>query len=301
MKFKSLIRNKKFQLSVLVIVILTITFILGGKNEVEPLDYSEIYYDESMMDEESLEEDETEKNNEQTNKDKDKKKEDQEKKKLEEKQTNKDKEVKQEKILEEDTLKKQGQNKEEVVKNQKVEKKEIIAQDNKSSSKKDEYRTDPIPQGKPEPKEWQQAKIDKEKKMTVTLSISARSILNNMDIFNKNKIEVLPSDGVIYQTQRVEFYEGESVFDVLLRETRKNKIHMEFNMTPIYNSNYVEGINNIYEFDCGELSGWMYKVNGWFPSYGSSRYELKDGDKIVWEYTCDLGRDIGGEKSAGRN
>ena len=27
-------------------------------------------------------------------------------------------------------------------------------------------------------------------------------------------------------------------------------------MTPIYNSHYVEGINNIYEFDCGELR-WM--------------------------------------------
>lgn len=300
MKFKNLIRNKKFQISVLVIAILTLTFFLGGKNEVEPLDYSEIYYDESMMEEESLDKEEAEKNNEQENKDKDEKKEDQEKEGLEEKQINNEEQAKQEKMIE-DTSKKQGQDKEELVKNQKAEKKEIIVQDNKDSGKKDEYKTDPIPQGKPEPKEWQQAKVDKEKKMTVTLSISARSILNNMDMFNKNKIEVLPSDGVIYQTQKVEFYEGESVFDVLLRETRKNKIHMEFNMTPIYNSNYVEGINNIYEFDCGELSGWMYKVNGWFPSYGASRYELKDGDKIVWEYTCDLGRDIGGEKSAGRN
>ena len=137
--------------------------------------------------------------------------------------------------------------------------------------------------------------------MTVTLSISAKTILNNIGMFDKDKMEVLPKDGVIYESQRVEFFEGESVFDVLLRETRKNKIHMEFNMTPVYNSNYVEAINNLYEFDCGELSGWMYKVNGWFPNYGSSRYELKDGDKIEWQYTCDLGRDIGGEKTAGGN
>ena len=43
---------------------------------------------------------------------------------------------------------------------------------------------------------------------------------------------------------------------------------------------YIEGINNLYEFDCGEQSGWMYSVNGWFPNYGCSRYQLKDGDVV---------------------
>lgn len=43
----------------------------------------------------------------------------------------------------------------------------------------------------------------------------------------------------------------------------------------MYNSAYIEGINNLYEFDCGSLSGWMYKVNEWFPNYGCSRYVLK--------------------------
>ena len=61
----------------------------------------------------------------------------------------------------------------------------------------------------------------------------------------------------------------------------------------MYSSVYVEGISNIYEFDCGELSGWMYKVNGWFPNYGCSRYQLKPGDRVEWVYTCDLGDDVG--------
>lgn len=69
--------------------------------------------------------------------------------------------------------------------------------------------------------------------------------------------------------------------------------------TPIYNSAYIEGIGNLYEFDCGELSGWMYKVNGWFPNYGCSRYRLKSGDRVEWVYTCDLGRDVGGYYSTG--
>lgn len=74
---------------------------------------------------------------------------------------------------------------------------------------------------------------------------------------------------------------------------------MEFSNTPMYNSAYIEGINNLYEFDCGELSGWAYKVNQWFPNYGASRYLLKDGDVIEWLYTCDLGTDIGGYNAIG--
>lgn len=168
-----------------------------------------------------------------------------------------------------------------------------------TKSKKDKYLTDPVPKGKPKPVEWQSARINKEKNLTCTLSVTCKTILENMDKFNKDKLEVLPSDGTIYKTRKVIFHEGESVFDVLLREMKNNKIHMEFEMTPIYNSNYIEGIHNLYEFDCGELSGWMYKVNGWFPNYGCSRYLLKDGDVIEWIYTCDLGRDIGGGMNVG--
>lgn len=134
--------------------------------------------------------------------------------------------------------------------------------------------------------------------LTCTLSVRCDTILNNIQWFNDGKIQLVPKDGVIYAEKTVTFYEGESVFNVLLREMKKNKIHMEFANVPIYNSAYIEGIANLYEFDCGELSGWMYKVNGCFPNYGCSRYILKDGDKIEWVYTCDLGTDVGGEYSA---
>ncbi|MFZ2214944.1 MAG: DUF4430 domain-containing protein, partial [Ruminococcus bromii] len=43
----------------------------------------------------------------------------------------------------------------------------------------------------------------------------------------------------------------------------------------------------------------MYKVNEWFPNYGCSRYELKNGDDVVWCYTCDLGYDVGGGYATG--
>ncbi len=130
-----------------------------------------------------------------------------------------------------------------------------------------------------------------------TLIIRCDTILNNMDRLNAEKHDLVADDGIIFSKEDIVFYEGESVFNVLLREMKINKIHMEYADTPLYNSAYIEGIGNIYEFDCGELSGWMYKVNDWFPNYGCSRYMLSDGDTIEFLYTCDLGKDIGGGMS----
>ena len=54
------------------------------------------------------------------------------------------------------------------------------------------------------------------------------------------------------------------------------------------------------EFDNGRKSGWMYTVNGWFPNYGCSSYYLRDGDVIVWCYTCEgLGTDVGADEWMG--
>ncbi len=158
---------------------------------------------------------------------------------------------------------------------------------------KDKYDTDPVPAGKPKPVEPQDVTVSDEEK-TCTLSVTCQTILDNLDDLDPEKKELVPEDGVIFSPQEVTFYEGESVFNVLQREMKKNKIHMEFVNTPVFNSAYIEGIHNLYEFDCGDLSGWMYQVNGWFPNYGCSRYQLQDGDVIKWIYTCDLGRDIGG-------
>jgi len=138
---------------------------------------------------------------------------------------------------------------------------------------------------------------DTEGELTVTLIISAATILDNMDRLVEGKAGLIPQDGIIFSGTAV-FYEGESVFNLLQREARKNRIHMESVSTPIYNSAYIEGINNIYEFDVGERSGWMYSVNGYFPNYGSSRCILQDGDVVKWLYTCDRGDDIGGGGAA---
>ena len=132
-----------------------------------------------------------------------------------------------------------------------------------------------------------------EKALTCTISIDCKTILDNLDNLRASKADYVPADGWILYKSTVEFEQGDTVFDVLKRVTKAAGIQMESKWTPMYNSYYVEGINQLYEFDCGEQSGWMYSVNGWYPNYGCSSYELKDGDKIEWRYTCDLGSDVG--------
>lgn len=141
-------------------------------------------------------------------------------------------------------------------------------------------------------------KTDTSKTLTCTVSIDCSTILDNMDKLAKEKQEFVPSNGMILAPVEVEFEKGESAHDILKRVCQAAEIHMEATYTPVYDSAYVEGINQLYEFDCGELSGWMFQVNGWFPNYGPSNYEVADGDVIKWVYTCDLGKDVGG--SAGR-
>ena len=76
--------------------------------------------------------------------------------------------------------------------------------------------------------------------------------------------------------------------------TQYNRMQLGSVGNSLYNSQYINSIENFKEFGVGDLSGWMYKVNGLFPNYGCSQYIVKDGDVIEWVYTCDLGRDIGG-------
>lgn len=167
-----------------------------------------------------------------------------------------------------------------------------------SGTKQDKYKTDPVPEGKPQPVEPQEQEIT-DNTLKCTISISCATVLDNMDKLNKSKKEIIPDDGWILEPVTVTFNEGESVFDVLKQVCKDNKIQLEFALTPVYNSYYIEGINNLYEFDCGSISGWTYEVNDWFPNYGCSRYEVKNGDVIEWHFTCNNGADVGAGYSVG--
>lgn len=126
-----------------------------------------------------------------------------------------------------------------------------------------------------------------------TISIDCQTILDNIGDLKETKKEFVPEDGWILPEMEVKFTTGDTVFDILKKICGEKNIQLSSKYTPLYKSYYVEGINQLYEFDCGKNSGWMYSVNGEFPNYGASSYKPKDGDQIEWKYTCNLGSDVG--------
>ncbi|MBR5156044.1 MAG: DUF4430 domain-containing protein [Clostridia bacterium] len=133
---------------------------------------------------------------------------------------------------------------------------------------------------------------DDAQKQVCTLTIKCETILKNMDKLNPEKKDLIPETGIIFSSDNVSFSQGDSLFDILKQELQKEKIHMAFVENTSSGTTYIEGINNIYAADCGELSGWIYMVNGESVYEGCTEYFPQNGDVIEWVYTCDMGNDI---------
>ncbi|ARJ39655.1 hypothetical protein SporoP8_12690 [Sporosarcina ureae] len=97
--------------------------------------------------------------------------------------------------------------------------------------------------------------------------------------------------GDIISPKQLEIESGDTAFTVLQREVESGSIPFKF--TGVGPTLYVKSINNVAEFDGGPLSGWMYSVNGEFPQYSAGIYELKKDDILRWQYTTNLGADLG--------
>lgn len=125
---------------------------------------------------------------------------------------------------------------------------------------------------------------DKEKAVgTVTIQIRC-------DVITEFDSEYIPKDGTILPETEFDIEDGDTVYDILVEAVKKYSIHIE--TTGPKNIVYVNGINHLYEFDYGDLSGWIYRVNGEIVSVGCGQCILKDGDKIDWSYTRNLGLDL---------
>ena len=129
---------------------------------------------------------------------------------------------------------------------------------------------------------------------TLSFTIECKAITENADKLDPAKKDFVPSDGIIFSGD-VPVNENETVFDVLKRLCSENHckadcqycekgIQIEYTFTPAFDTYYVEGIHQLYEFDCGSTSGWVYTVNGVSPEVGCSSYPAEAGDKIVFSY-----------------
>ncbi len=147
-----------------------------------------------------------------------------------------------------------------------------------------------IPEVSPEPSQEAAPGVssEPEAERVCTLSIVCGELLDRLEDLPEQTRALVPENGVVLADTQVDFEDGESVFDVLQRVCRDTGIHLEFSVTPAYDSAYIEGIANLYEMDCGPLSGWSYTVNGLSPNYGCGQYTVAAGDVICWAYLCDL-------------
>ncbi|MCD7776673.1 MAG: DUF4430 domain-containing protein, partial [Firmicutes bacterium] len=122
-------------------------------------------------------------------------------------------------------------------------------------------------------------------KVSVTISIVCYNIAGEADY--------IPNDGVILENTEFTMSDGSTVYDLTVSAAKAMTLMLDI----AEGSSYVRGIENIYELDFGDLSGWVYLVNGEIPSVGCGEYVLADGDSVIWAYTLSLGEDVGGEKT----
>ncbi len=112
----------------------------------------------------------------------------------------------------------------------------------------------------------------------MTLTVSCGVIAGRDDL----KVE-LPDNGIILDSVVMPIADGDTVLTLL------NDAAAEYGLLIDRGGSgataYIRAINNIGERDFGELSGWLYFVNGESAAVGCGSYRLSDGDVIVWKYT----------------
>lgn len=110
---------------------------------------------------------------------------------------------------------------------------------------------------------------------TITFSIEKRT-MGQGDIVSSTQVSIQDGDTAYTVLQRIASEQGVSVVATGMGPTL-----------------YVKSIDGLAEFDGGPKSGWMYSVNGDFPQFSAGIYELTDGDHLRWQYTRNLGEDLG--------
>lgn len=102
-------------------------------------------------------------------------------------------------------------------------------------------------------------------------------------VIRKDRVD--PDYPIIFDGE-VGIREGGNVMDAVLVATRKERIQLS------YVTGYISSIDNLAEFDHGNESGWMFAVNGVFSERSVSEKYLSAGDKVVFLYSLDMGKDV---------
>ncbi|MBQ9551652.1 MAG: DUF4430 domain-containing protein [Clostridia bacterium] len=104
----------------------------------------------------------------------------------------------------------------------------------------------------------------------------------------------VPTDGVILNASEIALAPDSTAYDQLLLAAKLNGFTF-INKSAAdndYKDAYISTLAGLSEFDYGENSGWLFAVNGKLASVGCGAYKLKDGDSVVWYYTCNYVEDM---------
>ena len=97
---------------------------------------------------------------------------------------------------------------------------------------------------------------------------------------------------------KVEINNNTTVYDVFKQVLTANNI--TWRESAKLGTVYIESLNkdgvDLGEFDNGNLSGWMYTLNGTHPDLGVAQQFLEKGDRIVFHYTDDYTKEEGSDK-----
>jgi hypothetical protein len=125
---------------------------------------------------------------------------------------------------------------------------------------------------------------------TTTVKVTTEAIKQTETKPTVSIMIIGPKDvGVILPKTKVTLSEGDTVLDVLLKVAKKKNLLVEHSGSGAMA--YLEGIDNIYEFDYGPKSGWEFKLNDAKISKSSGIVKVKKDDQIEWVYSEDFTED----------
>ena len=94
---------------------------------------------------------------------------------------------------------------------------------------------------------------------TATLTVSCENLLGDSRA-DPSLLAAVPADGLLIPPAAVEVLEGDTAFSLLERVCAERGLALEAQRG--IGSVYVQGIGGVREFDCGPLSGWLFRING---------------------------------------
>ena len=124
--------------------------------------------------------------------------------------------------------------------------------------------------------------------VSCTVSINCESALES-DVLSQDLRDMLPEDGVLLAETTLSLPSGTTAFEMLEQAAEANDLVLDVSQSGTL---YVRGIENLYEQSCGDLSGWLYMVNGEMAQTSASEYVLEDGDKVEWVFSTDMGKEF---------